>query len=168
MLRIDRKPKNNTNSVSRVVIFFFGISSRTRRSRLEFVSKHYILSRRANRKSNMGRDFYKILNVERGISDDDLKKAYKRSAMRWHPDRNPDDKEAAERKFKEISEAYQVSLAVPSLVLCIFCSVNHSGFNGNTNTSPLRSKQLFSILFYCRFSLIQKRKKCTIDLVRMA
>lgn len=56
----------------------------------------------------MGRDFYKILNVERGVDEDALKKAYKKGAMKWHPDRNPDNKETAERKFKEISEAYQV------------------------------------------------------------
>lgn len=63
----------------------------------------------------MGRDFYKILGVDRNVTEDDLKKAYKKNAMRWHPDRNPDNKEMAERKFKEIAEAYQVSLA---LFLC--------------------------------------------------
>ena len=53
------------------------------------------------------RDYYDILGVARGASDDDVKKAYRRLAMKFHPDRNPGDK-AAEEKFKEASEAYQV------------------------------------------------------------
>ncbi len=53
------------------------------------------------------RDYYDVLGVSRGASDDDLKKAYRRLAMKYHPDRNPGDKSAEER-FKEASEAYQV------------------------------------------------------------
>lgn len=53
------------------------------------------------------RDYYEILGVERGVSDADLKKAYRRLAMKYHPDRNPDDKEA-EGRFKEAKEAYEV------------------------------------------------------------
>jgi molecular chaperone DnaJ len=52
-------------------------------------------------------DFYEMLGVARGASADDLKKAYRKLAMQYHPDRNPGDK-AAEHKFKEISEAYDV------------------------------------------------------------
>lgn len=54
-----------------------------------------------------GKDFYKVLGVERNASDEELKKAYRALAMKYHPDRNKDDKEA-EAKFKEISEAYDV------------------------------------------------------------
>lgn len=54
-----------------------------------------------------GKDFYKVLGVERGASDEDLKKAYRTLAMKYHPDRNKDDP-TAEAKFKEISEAYDV------------------------------------------------------------
>ncbi|MGB8840498.1 MAG: molecular chaperone DnaJ [Aliidongia sp.] len=52
-------------------------------------------------------DFYEMLGVARGSSADDLKKAYRKLAMQYHPDRNPGDK-AAEHKFKEVSEAYDV------------------------------------------------------------
>ena len=53
------------------------------------------------------RDFYEVLGVERGASEAELKKSYRRLAMKYHPDRNPDDK-AAEEKFKEANEAYEV------------------------------------------------------------
>ncbi|ACJ00229.1 molecular chaperone DnaJ [Rhodospirillum centenum] len=53
------------------------------------------------------RDYYEVLGVQKGASADDLKKAYRKLAMQYHPDRNQGDK-AAEQKFKEISEAYDV------------------------------------------------------------
>ncbi len=54
------------------------------------------------------RDYYEILEVKKDASEDDIKKAYKKLAMKWHPDKNPNNKEEAETRFKEISEAYQV------------------------------------------------------------
>lgn len=54
-----------------------------------------------------GKDFYKVLGVERGASDEEIKKAFRSLAMKYHPDRNKDDKDA-ESKFKEINEAYDV------------------------------------------------------------
>jgi len=53
------------------------------------------------------RDYYEVLEVTRAAGEDDLKKAYRRLAIQYHPDRNPGDK-AAEERFKEINEAYQV------------------------------------------------------------
>jgi len=52
-------------------------------------------------------DYYELLGVDRGADEATLKKAYRKLAMQYHPDRNPDDK-AAEAKFKEVSEAYDV------------------------------------------------------------
>ncbi len=53
------------------------------------------------------RDYYEVLQVQRNASEAEIKKAYRRLAMKYHPDRNPDDKEA-EEKFKEAKEAYEV------------------------------------------------------------
>ncbi|MDC3269673.1 molecular chaperone DnaJ [Alphaproteobacteria bacterium] len=53
------------------------------------------------------KDFYEILGVQRNASDDEIKKSYRKLAMKYHPDRNKDDKES-ERKFKEVSAAYEI------------------------------------------------------------
>ena len=53
------------------------------------------------------RDYYEVLGVNRDASEDDMKKAYRRLAMKWHPDRNPDNPRAEEH-FKEAKEAYEV------------------------------------------------------------
>lgn len=55
----------------------------------------------------MSKDLYQILGVSKSASKDELKKAYRKLAMKYHPDRNPDDKEA-EAKFKEAKEAYEI------------------------------------------------------------
>lgn len=55
----------------------------------------------------MPRDYYEILGVDKNASDEEIKKAYRKKAMEYHPDRNPDDPEA-EKKFKAASEAYDV------------------------------------------------------------
>ena len=53
------------------------------------------------------RDYYEVLGVDKSASADDIKKAYRKLAMKYHPDRNPGDK-SAEEKFKEVGEAYEV------------------------------------------------------------
>ena len=53
------------------------------------------------------RDYYEVLGVAKNVEKADLKKAYRRMAMKYHPDRNPDNSEA-EEKFKEVKEAYEV------------------------------------------------------------
>lgn len=53
-------------------------------------------------------DYYDILGVSKDASADEIKKAYRKQAIEWHPDKHKDEKEAAEKRFKEINEAYQV------------------------------------------------------------
>src|SRR5579864_9313099 len=55
----------------------------------------------------MKRDYYEILLIEKNASVDEVKRAYRKLAMQYHPDKNPDNKEA-EEKFKEATEAYEV------------------------------------------------------------
>ena len=53
------------------------------------------------------RDYYEVLGVQKSATAEEIKKAYRKAAMKYHPDRNPGDKEA-EAKFKEVGEAYEV------------------------------------------------------------
>ena len=74
------------------------------------------------------RDYYEILGVNRDASDEDLKKAYRKLAMKYHPDRNPDDK-SSEEKFKEAKEAYEV-LTEPDKRRA-YDAYGHAGINPN-------------------------------------
>lgn len=56
----------------------------------------------------MAEDYYQVLGVDKKATADDIKKAYRKLAVKWHPDKNPNNKAAAEEKFKKISEAYAV------------------------------------------------------------
>src|SRR5437762_12042532 len=53
------------------------------------------------------RDYYEVLGIDRNSSEDEIKKSYRKLAIKYHPDKNPGDK-TAEEKFKEIGEAYEV------------------------------------------------------------
>jgi len=55
----------------------------------------------------MKKDYYEVLGVSRSASKDDIKKAYRKLALQYHPDKNPDNKDAEEH-FKEVNEAYEV------------------------------------------------------------
>ncbi|KAB3530744.1 molecular chaperone DnaJ [Alkaliphilus serpentinus] len=74
------------------------------------------------------RDYYEVLGVDKNSNPDDIKKAYRKLAMKYHPDRNPDDKEA-EAKFKELNEAYEI-LSSPEKKQR-YDQFGHAGVNGN-------------------------------------
>lgn len=56
----------------------------------------------------MGRDYYKILGVDKTANENEIKKAYRKQAMKWHPDKNQNNKEKAEEEFKNVAEAFEV------------------------------------------------------------
>ncbi|KAJ3447106.1 DNAj [Anaeramoeba flamelloides] len=56
----------------------------------------------------MGKNYYDVLGVTKQSNINDIKKAYKKNILKWHPDKNPKNKEFAQKKFKEVSEAYEV------------------------------------------------------------
>lgn len=76
----------------------------------------------------MPRDYYEILGVSRDASDDEIKKAYRKKAMKYHPDRNPDDPEA-ETKFKQAAEAYEVLSSAEKRQR--YDRFGHAGVGGN-------------------------------------
>lgn len=61
-------------------------------------------------KMSKRKDWYKILGVSKTASIAEIKKAYKKLALQWHPDKNVDKREEAENKFREIAAAYEVSI----------------------------------------------------------
>lgn len=74
------------------------------------------------------RDFYEILGVNKTASVDEIKSAYRKAAMQWHPDRNPENKEEAEHRFRESTEAYSV-LSDPQKRQ-IYDTYGHAGLAG--------------------------------------
>ena len=59
-------------------------------------------------RGDTGSDLYGVLGIARTASEDEIRRAYRRQALRWHPDKNPDDRESAEVMFKKVAEAYEV------------------------------------------------------------
>lgn len=77
------------------------------------------------------RDYYEVLGVEKTATDEELKKAYRKLAKKYHPDANPDNKEEAEAKFKELNEAYEV--LSDKQKRSMYDQFGHSGPNGYAN-----------------------------------
>ncbi len=59
-------------------------------------------------KSNETDDYYKILGIEKNATESEIKKAYRKLALKWHPDKNPNNRKESEEKFKKINEAYSI------------------------------------------------------------
>src|SRR5665213_586529 len=78
------------------------------------------------------RDYYKVLDLPRNASEAEIKKAYRRLAMKFHPDRNPDDHEAEEH-FKEAKEAYEVLSDTGKR--SIYDQYGHQGVEASRNAS---------------------------------
>src|SRR5262245_29356826 len=113
------------------------------------------------REERMPRDFYEVLGVQRDASDEEIKRAYRKLASKYHPDRNPGDK-SAETKFKEIQEAYDIlSDKTKRARYDQFGSADGSGFEGfggggagpggfsfeGMNINPEEASELFEQLF---------------------
>ena len=81
------------------------------------------------------RDYYEVLGVSRESSDSEIKKAYRKLAMKHHPDRNPDDP-AAEAMFKEASEAY--SVLSDSEKRSTYDRYGHAGLHGSAEAGQQR------------------------------
>ena len=86
-------------------------------------------------------DYYRLLGVERNADAQEIKKAYRKAALKYHPDRNPDDKEA-ELKFKEAGEAYEV--LSDSKKRQIYDQFGHEGLSGQGYSGPQNSEDIFS------------------------
>ncbi|KAL0210274.1 hypothetical protein P9112_010358 [Eukaryota sp. TZLM1-RC] len=79
----------------------------------------------------MTRDYYEVLGISRNASEDDIKKAYRKLAIRYHPDKNPDNTEEAQKKFVEITEAFDV-LKDPEKRQ-IYDKYGHAGLKGGVH-----------------------------------
>ncbi len=91
---------------------------------------------------NQKRDYYEVLGIGRQASDQEIKSAYRRLALQVHPDRNPESKEEAEEKFKELTEAY--SVLADSQKRASYDRFGHAGVNGGAGWAPDFSSTIFS------------------------
>lgn len=86
----------------------------------------------------MGKDYYKVLGIARGASEDEIKKAYRKQALRFHPDKNKSP--GAEDKFKEIAEAYDVLSDAKKKEV-----YDRLGEEGNVKRAPLRGTRALGV-----------------------
>jgi molecular chaperone DnaJ len=91
---------------------------------------------------NNKRDYYEVLGIDRQASEQAIKSAYRKLAMQYHPDRNPDNKEEAEEKFKEITEAY--SVLADSEKRAAYDQFGHAGVSAPGGWTPDFSSTIFA------------------------
>jgi molecular chaperone DnaJ len=87
------------------------------------------------------RDFYEVLGVQRTAAAEEIKAAYRKAALKWHPDRNPDNKQEAEAKFRECTEAY--SVLSDGQKRQIYDTYGHAGLSGIGAGSPTDFNTVF-------------------------
>jgi molecular chaperone DnaJ len=90
-------------------------------------------------------DYYKLLGVERNASDAEIKKSYRSMAMKFHPDRNKDNPETAEAKFKQIKEAYEVLSDAQKR--SAYDQFGHAGVDGSSGRAGGFTSESFSDVF---------------------
>lgn len=87
------------------------------------------------------RDFYEVLGVSKGASESEIKKAYRKMALKYHPDKNPDDK-TSEEKFKEAAEAYEVLSDADKRAR--YDRFGHAGLGGGSGHGGMNMDDIFS------------------------
>jgi len=87
-------------------------------------------------------DYYKLLGVSKNANEEEIRKAYKKMALKWHPDRNPNNKEEAEEKFKEVGKVYKV-LSDPNL-RTRYDQFGEKGLEGSPEMEGFNPFDLFS------------------------
>jgi len=93
----------------------------------------------------MGTDYYKILGISKNASSVEIKKAYRKLAIKYHPDKNKENKEAAAEKFKEIAEAYDVLSDEDKKRN--YDQFGTTGINNNPHMSQQHAQEMFSTFF---------------------
>lgn len=91
---------------------------------------------------NHKRDYYQVLGLPQSASEQEIKSAYRKLALQFHPDRNPNNKEESEEKFKEITEAYAV--LADSQKRAVYDRYGHAGVSGTGGFTPDFSSTIFS------------------------
>ena len=110
-------------------------------------------------------DCYSVLGVSKTASTEDIKKAYKKLARKWHPDKNPANQDEATRKFKQVSEAYQVLVDDKKRrVYDLGKNQEASGGGQNREKHPAQSRVAF-VTYIIKFYLLKGVCLFTIRLV---
>ena len=92
-----------------------------------------------------GRNFYDILGVSKNASLEEIKKSYRHQALMWHPDKHPTDKETAQKKFFDITEAYEALSDAQKRSL--YDQYGEEGLKGQPVLGPQQAEQIFKMVF---------------------